>query len=101
MVFLTFYLKNTFVSGGRQKPMRATTLAKIKETVDQGTMNGSHDWTAGFERNKKLIDLQYTPSEINEQVLDQFNSQNKDRGKLFNYFVKKKLNNLIENISEF
>ena len=92
---------DVFVSGGRQKPMRATTLAKIKETVDQGTMNGSHDWTAGFERNKMLIDLQYTPSEINEQVLDQFNSQNKDRGKLFNYFVKKKLNNLIENISEF
>lgn len=92
---------DVFVSGGRQKPMRATTLAKIKETVDQGTMNGSHDWTAGFERNKMLIDLQYTPSEINDQVLDQFNSQNKDRGKLFNYFVKKKLNNLIENISEF
>ena len=92
---------DVFVSGGRQKPMRATTLAKIKETVDQGTMNGSHDWTAGFERNKMLIDLQYTPVEIKDEVMKQFNSQNKDRGKLFNYFVKNKLNNLIENISEF
>ena len=92
---------DVFVSGGRQKPMRATTLAKIKESVDQGTMNGSHDWTAGYERNKMLIDLQYTPVEIKDQVMKQFNSQNKDRGKLFNYFVKMKLNNLVENISEF
>ena len=95
---------DVFVSGGRQKPMRATTLTKIKEAVLQAEIDPDlweHDWFDGFHRNRALIDLQFTPSEINEQVLDQFNSQNKDRGKLFNYFVKKKLNNLIENISEF
>ena len=95
---------DVFVSGGRQKPMRATTLTKIKEAVLQAEIDPDlweHDWFDGFHRNRALIDLQFTPSEINEQVMDQFNSQNKDRGKLFNYFVKKKLNNLIENISEF
>ena len=95
---------DVFVSGGRQKPMRATTLTKIKEAVLQAEIDPDlweHDWFNGFHRNRALIDLQFTPSEINEQVMDQFNSQNKDRGKLFNYFVKKKLNNLIENISEF
>ena len=95
---------DVFVSGGRQKPMRATILTKIKEAVEQAKIDPDlweHEWFKGYDRNRALIDLQFTPSEINEQVMDQFNSQNKDRGKLFNYFVKKKLNNLIENISEF
>jgi len=95
---------DVFVTGGRQKPMRATTLAKIKETVDQlGThgLDSSIEWSLAFQRNRALIDLQFTPSEIRKEVMDQFNGQDKNRGKLFNYFVQKKLNNLIENISEF
>ena len=60
-----------------------------------------YEWFQGYDRNRAIIDLQYTPVEIKDEVLKQFNNQNKDRGKLFNYFVKKKLNNLVENISEF
>jgi hypothetical protein len=95
---------DTFVSGGRQKPMRASTLAKIKEAVDQAENDvdlWKFEWFQGFNRNRAIIDLQYTPDEIREQVMNQFDNQNKDRAHLFNYFVKKKLNNLIENISEF
>ena len=95
---------DTFVSGGRQKPMRASTLAKIKEAVDQAKEDidlWEYEWYQGFARNRDIIDLQFTPVEIKREVLDQFNNQNKDRAHLFNYFVKKKLNNLIENISEF
>ena len=95
---------DTFVSGGRQKPMRASTLAKIKEAVDQAENDvdlWKYEWFQGYDRNRAIIDLQYTPVEIKDEVLKQFNNQNKDRGKLFNYFVKKKLNNLVENISEF
>ena len=95
---------DVFVSGGRQKPMRATILAKIKEAVDQAENDVDlwhHEWFQAYDRNRSLIDLQYTPVEIRDEVMNQFNNQNKDRGKLFNYFVKKKLNNLVENISEF
>ena len=95
---------DVFVSGGRQKPMRAKTLQKIKEAVDQAENDldlWQHEWFQAYDRNRALIDLQYTPVEIRDEVMSQFNSQNKDRGKLFNYFVKKKLNNLVENISEF
>ena len=48
-----------------------------------------------------LVDLNNTPSEIKEQVLQQFEVDPGGRDGLFNYFVQKRLNNLVENISEF
>ena len=95
---------DVFVSGGRQKPMRQTILSKIIETVKKEgdhNLNQTYDWALGYQRNRALIDLQFTPSEIKTEVLRQFNDQNKDRKNLFNFFVSRKLNNLVENISEF
>lgn len=86
---------DTFVSGKRQKPMRQTKLEMIKQDVD------NEEWAAGYRRNEALIDLSFTPSEIRDQVLEQFNQDPGDRSNLFNYFVKRRLNNLVENISEF
>jgi len=97
---------DVFVTGGRQKPVRQTTLSKIKSTViERGDHNLTQEleWALGFQRNRALIDLQFTPSEIKSQVLDQFlaNDERISRPGLFNFFVSRKLNNLIENISEF
>ena len=75
--------------------MRQTKLEMIKQDVD------NEEWAAGYRRNEALIDLSFTPSEIKEQVLEQFNRDPGDRSNLFNYFVKRRLNNLVENISEF
>ena len=50
----------------------------------------------------KLIDLQYTPLNIVDQIKQQFNE--KPQGKrsgLLNFFVERKLNNLIQDIGEF
>jgi hypothetical protein len=50
----------------------------------------------------KLIDLQYTPSNIANQVGKQFNEVPKGkRSGLLNYFIERKLNNLIQDIGEF
>ena len=50
----------------------------------------------------KLIDLQYTPSNIVAQVGSQFNKVPKGkRSDLLNYFIERKLNNLIQDIGEF
>jgi hypothetical protein len=50
----------------------------------------------------KLIDLQYTPSNIVAQVGSQFNKIPKGkRSGLLNYFIERKLNNLIQDIGEF
>ena len=91
---------DTFVSGGRQKPMRAKRLEEIMEAV--GNKDYSlHEWAAGYQRNEILVDLINTPDELQEQILEQFEVDPGGRDGLFNYFVKKRLNGLIENISEF
>lgn len=99
---------DVFVSGGRQKPMRQTTLSKILDVLKQHAgdehytaVDDTYEWSSGFHRNRILIDLQYTPTEIWNEVIDQFNQPEKDRKHLFNFFVSRKLNNLVENISEF
>ena len=52
-------------------------------------------------RNRMLIDLEYIPDNIQTSVLHLFNQPSPGRDKLFDYFVKYKLKNLMENISEF
>jgi hypothetical protein len=50
----------------------------------------------------KLIDLQFTPLDIVDQIGEQFDvtPQGKRSG-LLNYFIERKLNNLIQDIGEF
>ena len=55
-----------------------------------------------YHRNLKLIDLQFTPLNIIDQVVEQFNVEPKGkRSGLLNYFIERKLNNLIQDIGEF
>ena len=94
---------DTFVSGGRQKPMRANRLEEIMNLVQKYNVDelGEYEWATGYQRNEILVDLINTPDELQEQILEQFEIDPGGRDGLFNYFVKKRLNNLIENISEF
>ena len=50
----------------------------------------------------KLIDLQFTPLNIVDQINRQFDAipQGK-RSNLLNFFIERKLNNLIQDIGEF
>ena len=64
-------------------------------------LNGSYEWATGYKRNQVLVDLINTPSELQKLILEQFEIDPGGRDGLFNYFVKSRLNNLIENISEF
>jgi hypothetical protein len=55
-----------------------------------------------YFRNAQLIDLNNTPKEIREKVMESYNAQiGKDRSKLMNYFIANKLRNLTESIGEF
>jgi len=60
------------------------------------------NYQSNFERNKLLVDLSLIPSYIKEQVLSKYEEESgKDRSKIFNYFIKYKLKNLMENVGEF
>jgi DNA-binding transcriptional regulator PaaX len=71
--------------------------------------NGPEDWSGmteelrrNYHRNRMLIDLTQVPNNIREEVRQQYEDQSdKDRSKLFNYFIKNKLKHMMENISEF
>lgn len=90
---------NCFVIGERQKPMTAKRLEQYL-TLDSEQMESSV--SRNYHRNKKLIDLNCTPIDIQDKILDSFKSQsNKNRSKLMNYFIANKLKNLLENINDF
>jgi len=61
----------------------------------------TEEWVPNFIRNRELVDLNRTPEYLRSQVLEEFNKPTQSRGKLFNYFIKSKLTNLMESISEF
>ena len=91
---------DVLVKGERQKPIS-------KKKVASWLMSDPEDCFAenqirGFRRNEQLIDLEFVPKELQEEILSQYSSAKfGDRSKLFNYFVKHKLKNLMEHIQEF
>ena len=91
---------NSIVDKIRQTPI---TKKKIELWIDQDPEDFcNEEQLRNYHRNMKLIDLQYTPSNIANQVGKQFNEVPKGkRSGLLNYFIERKLNNLIESIGEF
>ena len=95
---------SVFVSSGRQKPLRKNIMEKIleanMETPQLSDLN--ENVIRNWQRNQKLVDLSYIPSEIKDQILEAYDqSQSNPRSGLLNYFVKHKLKNLTEHIGDF
>ena len=62
----------------------------------------SDEMLRGYKRNQQLVDLDFVPDHIQEEVIDIFdNYKLNGRDKMFNYFVQKRLKNLMEVIQEF
>ena len=91
---------NCIVDKIRQKPL---SKKKIESWIDQEPADFcNEEQLRNYHRNMKLIDLQFTPLNIVDQINQQFNEipQGKRSG-LLNYFIERKLNNLIQDIGEF
>lgn len=89
---------DVFISGGRQKPLTSKRLVVLLDTEEDKM---EEKVLRNYQRNKVLIDLNNTPEEIQTKILEQFNNQKKDRSQLMNFFIKKRLKHLMENIGEF
>lgn len=88
---------NCLVIGQRQRPV---TKKRLEEWQDINTMD--EEAKRNYARNKAMIDLSQIPQGIKDQVLAEWNSDiTNDRSQLFNYFIKNKLKNLMDAISEF
>lgn len=90
---------NCFVVGDRQKPL---TSKKFDHYMNLDPSKYESIVARNYQRNKELIDLSFTPSEIKDKIMDQYNNQGqKDKSKLMNYFISNKLKNLMESIGDF
>jgi len=89
---------NCLAVGERQKPMtkkRISVFSKGTEEMDEETLRRYH-------RNKMMIDLSQIPMEYQDQIMEEYNQEKEvGREQLFNFFVKKKLKNLITDIQDF
>ena len=92
---------NTFVDGLRQKP-----LSKKKITQWAGPMCEhqlpNDEIKRNYQRNRKLIDLTQSPSDLHLECIKEYNDAKEgDRSKLLNYFIKNKLQELMNSIGDF
>lgn len=56
----------------------------------------------GYKRNQMLVDLDYTPEDIKKAIVEAYdNAKPANTQKLMNYFIDKRLRNLIEVMDEF
>jgi len=95
-----------FVDGGRQKPVRKKILEELTCLDIDMIENSEHlekdMLKRNWMRNRQLIDLTVIPEEIENSIMSSYNNYElNDRSGLFNFFIEKRLNNLMESIGEF
>ena len=92
---------NTFTEGLRQKPLTKKKIASWLEH-DFEDVAPNDEVKRNYQRNRKLIDLTYTPEELSSEIINTYKeAPYGDRSKLLNYFIQKRLRNLTESIGEF
>ena len=91
---------DTFVNELRQKPLAKK---KIATWVDLDPSDFcTEEMLRNYQRNKTLIDLECIPSELKEKILISYlKPAIGDRSKLLNYFIQKRLKNLMDDIGDF
>jgi len=92
---------NTFTDGLRQKPLGKKKISSwIEHHFEDVAPND--EVKRNYQRNRKLIDLTYTPKELSMEIINTYKeAPYNDRSKLLNYFIQKRLKNLTESIGEF
>lgn len=92
---------DTFVRGIRQKPI---SQKKLHQWVDHGDAyftNGFHfteEEGANYKRNQTLIDFDYTPQDIQDKILDEFETINSEERKIpIKYLEDNLLIDLVDN----
>jgi hypothetical protein len=89
---------NSLVVGVRQKPMTKKRIALYSNTEE----NMDEETKIRFHRNRGLIDLNETPEKYKKEISAEYNKEDEiGRSKLFNYFIDKRLKNLLTDIQDF
>jgi len=91
---------DVFVVGKRQKPLASKKIDAWNGMEPEDFCN--EEMLRGYRRNQQLVDLDFVPEDIQEQVLEKFDDYKLiGSDKMFNYFIEKRLKNLMDVIQEF
>ncbi|HEY6435735.1 MAG TPA: hypothetical protein VIY47_04030 [Ignavibacteriaceae bacterium] len=92
---------DTFVKGIRQHRISKKRMEEWKTDINWNKSIPSKI-ERNYKRNQMLIDLNHVPFDIQESIIKEYDAQGgKDRSKIMNYFIQKKLKYLMESINEF
>ena len=94
---------NVFVEGERQKPLSRKKKDDMINQLNHADSGYQHsEWYRNYQRNRKLIDLEYTPEELQSEILEQFNNQDKwaKRGEVLPYLINNRMKLMIESVEE-
>ena len=94
---------NVFVEGERQRPLSRKKKDDMINQLNHADSGYQHsEWYRNYQRNRKLIDLEYTPEELQSEILEQFNSQDKwaKRGEVLPYLINNRMKLMIESVEE-
>ena len=92
---------DSIVNGIRQKPITRKYIDNF--VIHNAHLNNRTDTEIrNFHRNEKLIDLKQTPKELADKIWREYLQEPEgQRRDLLNFFIEKKLTNLIETIGDF
>jgi len=95
-----------FVNGVRQTPLRKKKMEELIEKL-YNTYNEPYgkdeEWMRNYMRNKKLIDLSETPDQYKQEIIYNYEQQDKAnyKSKVFPYLVEKRCRRLLEDVEDF
>ena len=94
---------NSLIEGRRQTPLSKKKKEAILQDLIDGELLYAASWYRNYCRNETLIDLSKTPSSLKQNIINNFMEQDPwgNKGKVFTYLVSKKMNRLIESVTEF
>ena len=91
---------DTFVTDKRQTPLSKKKVSVWVELEPDVFCQGEQ--LRNYRRNEMLIDFTKIPEWLQINIVDEYvNQPEVGRSRLFNYFIKHKLKNLMEHINEF
>ena len=85
--------------GKRQKPVTKKKLELWRGKKPEEFC--TEDMLRNYNRNKAMVDLSQTPESIRINIINQFKEQVPRQNGLMNYFVEKRLKDLMEHIEDF
>lgn len=86
----------------RQNSIFVDDLAKWVHQTPEQICNGDPELLRRYNRNRQMIDMSMIPEDIKTEIINEYNQSPKGKpNELYSYFLKKRLNNLLDSINDY